>query len=78
MMTHNGILNNWVQNFAVNTLPVLSNPPAKDMWQAINKYLPDELAKISVHSRLVPKGTSYSDFLQRKANLYACCINCLI
>lgn len=49
-MKHNGTLINWVQNFAANTLPVLSNPPAKDIWQALTKYLPDELAKIPAES----------------------------
>lgn len=46
-MKHNSILSDWVQSFAANTLPVLSNPPAKDIWQAIVHYLPEESVRVS-------------------------------
>lgn len=46
-MKHNSVLTNWVRNFAINTLPVLSNPPAKDIWQAIVNYLPEESVEVS-------------------------------
>lgn len=46
-MKHNSILSDWIQSFAANTLPVLSNPPAKDIWQALVDYLPEESVGIS-------------------------------
>ncbi len=44
------ILSKWVQNFADKTFPIIANPPAKDIWQSITRYLPDELAEIPAES----------------------------
>lgn len=50
MDDNNSILSKWIQNFADKTFPIIANPPAKDIWQSITKYLPNETAKIRAES----------------------------
>lgn len=52
------ILSKWVQDFADKIFPIIANPPAKDIWQSITKYLPDESAKI-------PRELSASELLEQ-------------
>jgi hypothetical protein len=55
---NNSILSKWVQNFADQTFPISANPLAKDIWQSITKYLPDE-------SALIPAESSASELLEQ-------------
>lgn len=55
---NNSILSNWVQNFADQTFPIIANPSAKDIWQSITKYLPDE-------SALIPAESNASELLEQ-------------
>lgn len=41
-------LADWVRSFAMDTLPISSNPTSEEIWQAIANYLPEKLAEVSL------------------------------
>lgn len=57
-VSNDSILTNWVQDFAVNTLPVVTNLQREDILQAITLYLPEKGVEVSRES-------SASDLLEK-------------